>query len=231
MGGIALGYMLAKVMNLGLIWTNIVMFVIVLIFLNVGEYLHEQKKIKYSSILSMQTSISAAIIAFIFSLKIRIGIDLHAFLFGNINLFSLNDLITLAIIVFIFLLYYILNWKKILVISISPIEALTRGINANLIRHIMISFIGVVVVILVQFLGSFLITSLISIPIITSNLISKNYFDKYMNSFLLILVSMIGGYFCAVYFEMSPSAFMVIFELLTLIVVGVYAKLIQKKKA
>lgn len=228
MGGIALGYVLTNLFSLNIIWTNIIMFTTVLLFVNLGEYFHNFKQVKYSSILSMQTSISAAIIALIFSLKIKIGIDLHGFLFGNINLLAWNDVLILGIMVTAFVIFYMLNWKKILIISLSRTEALTRGIKINVINHLMMSFIGITIIILVQFLGAFLITSLISIPVITSNIISKNYKDKYLNLFMLILFSMISGYFIANQFNLSISSLMVIMELTLLIIAYTYKKLLKK---
>lgn len=173
----------------------------------------------------MQTSIAASIIAIIFSLKIRIGIDLHAFLFGNLNLISFSDVIMLLICVVVFVVFYLMNAKKILIISISEMEAKLRGINVVLIKQVMISLIGVFVVLLIQILGSFLITSLISLPVIASNVVSKNYKDKFINVFIIILLSMLMGYLMSLLTGLSPSAFMVISQLLILLIVNIYKSL------
>lgn len=230
MGGVAIGYLVAKILSLNFIFTWVIMLTIVLVFLNVGEYLNSKRGIKYSSILSMQTSLAAALIAVIFSLKLKIGIDLHSFLFGNLSLISLNDVIILLVAVIVFSVYYMLSWKKILLVSISPMEAKLRGISVTIVNHVMISLIGIFIIILVQILGSFLITSLISLPIITSNIFSRTYKEKFFNAFMVILTSLLLGYLVSLLFGISATGMMVIIEMIILVFSIIYKKYILKGK-
>lgn len=140
---------------------------------------------------------------------------------GGFNKFSgylVGDLLSitpyeikLLFIVFLgVLLLWLLSFNKLLLISINPSLAASRGINTLLIESIFSAALAVVVTVTIQWVGLLIINSLLVLPAAAARNVSLNVRQYHLFSGLIAIVSGVTGLTLSYYWNTVTGATIVL---------------------
>jgi len=166
-----------------------------ILFALIIAYLYNNKNERLDTILSAIWSIGmSAGILFIF-LTPGYNQELTRYLFGNILLVSLKEIIILFIFTIFILLIFSFFYKKILSIGFDNEFALLMGQNVKLFNTIFILIISFAIVLLTQVVGIVLLIALLTLPsstILKFNLSLKK--TMILSGILTFIVGFLGLY-------------------------------------
>jgi zinc transport system permease protein len=167
-----------------------------ILFSFIIAYLYNNKKERLDTILSAIWSIGmSAGILFIF-LTPGYNQELTRYLFGNILLVSLKDIVILFIFAFFIVAIFSLFYKKILSIGFDNEFALIMGQNVKLFNILFILITSFTVVLLTQIVGIVLLIALLTLPsstILKFNLSLRK--TMLLSGLLTFIVGFFGLYF------------------------------------
>lgn len=179
------------------------------------------------------------LVAALWSLGIAIGIvfisrtpgysvDLLGYLFGNILLVTESDLILMAVLDVVILLFTALYYKQLLAICFDEEFARVRGVRVELLHVMLLIMVALTVVLLVKVVGLILVMALLTLPAAAAMQFSRSLLK------IMGLAVIFGGLICSAGLwlsytpDMPAGATMVItaslFYVLTLIVRAVYIR-------
>ena len=176
-----------------------------------------------------------SVIAVIWSLGMAIGVvfifltpgyapNLSAFLFGNILTVSKNDLFWMALLSATIVLIYVLGKRTLVYVAFDRDFALTQHIPVRLIEYLMMLLIAATIVLSIRLVGIMLLMSILTIPQMTANLFTSNYYKISVASCVIGFSGCITGLFLSYFFNIPSGAFII----LTLITLFLVAKIIRQ---
>ena len=141
--------------------------------------------------------------------------NLSEYLFGNILTISKIDILLLALLSAVLLLFFTFFYRSILNISFDKEFAKTRGLPVALFEYILIMLVATTIVLSIRLVGIVLLISLLTVPQMTANIFT-NHFSKIM--VISVLISLVG---CVVGLLLSytlnvPSGAFIIFVLIAI---------------
>ncbi len=101
--------------------------------------------------------------------------ELTTYLFGNILTITDKDIITLAIISLLQIIFTTVMYRTIISIAFDKEFARSRGLPTNAIEIIMMIFIALTIVACLRLVGVILVISLLTIPQMTAMIFTGNY--------------------------------------------------------
>ncbi|KAF8818721.1 metal ABC transporter permease [Rickettsia endosymbiont of Cardiosporidium cionae] len=113
-------------------------------------------------------------IALLLVYRYKTNITLSSLLFGNITSANSNDLIILMLLSFVISIFYILNYKKLIITVISRDIAISKFINVNLLEITFLLLLSFAILISMKIVGSLFTTSIILIPSMIARLIATS---------------------------------------------------------
>lgn len=146
--------------------------------------------------------------------------ELNTFLFGNVLTVSRSDLwifggFTAAALAFM------LTFRRLVVtVSFDKAFARTRNLPARSVSLIMTVVVAVAIVLSIRLIGIMLLMSLLSLPQITAERLTRRYGPLMLLSGVFSLAGCLGGLFLAWVADVPASAFIVL--ILALLYAGVY---------
>ena len=176
-----------------------------------------------------------SVIAAFWSLGMAIGVififltpgyapNLSAFLFGSILTVSKIDLLWMAILSAILVLVYVLGKKTIVYTAFDRDFARTQQLPVRLIEYMMMLFIAATIVLSIRLVGIMLLMSILTIPQMTVNLFTSNYYKITILSCIVGLFGCVSGLILSYFFNIPSGAFII----LVLIILFLIAKIIQR---
>lgn len=133
-----------------------------------------------------------------------------SYLIGDVLSITIEDLAILLIVFLVVLIIWGVMFNRLLVLSINPSFARSRGINAVLIEGIFASMVAVVVSISIQWVGLLIINSLLVLPAAAARNVTSNVKQYHLVSVTLAVASGISGLLAAYYCEMAAGASIVV---------------------
>jgi len=118
----------------------------------------------------------------------------HELLFGNILSVSIADVMVLLLVVVIVLTVLRLNWKKLLLISISWEISQAEGLSVQKSNLIMYLLVALMVSVLIKVMGVLLIAALLVIPPTAVRWFSVNPEKMVVFAFIFGLLSIFTGF-------------------------------------
>jgi len=142
------------------------------------------------------------LVAALWSLGIAIGIvfitrtpgysvDLLGYLFGNILLVTHSDLILMAILDAVIILFVMFYYKQLLAICFDEELARVRGIRVELLHMMLLCMVALTVVLLVKVAGLILVIALLTLPAATAMQFSRSLLR------IMGLAVIFGGLICS----------------------------------
>lgn len=115
------------------------------------------------------------------------------YLIGDLLSISSSDLLALGIVFVLVILLWIVIFNKLLLSSMNPSLARSRGIKVRLYEYLFAIVMAVIVTISIQWVGILIISSLLIIPAAASRNIARNMRQYHIYSVLIALISGLAG--------------------------------------
>lgn len=162
-----------------------------------------------------------SVIAAIWSFGMAIGVvfifltpgyapNLSAFLFGNILTVSKNDLLWMAILSVSLVLIYVFSKKVIAYTAFDRDFAFTQQLPVRLIEYMMMLFIATTIVLSIRLVGIMLLMSMLTIPQMTVNLFTSNYYKISVLSCSVGFFGCVSGLFLSYFYNIPSGAFIIL---------------------
>jgi len=182
------------------------------------EYFSKKSQIRQDSAIGIGWSFGMAIgIIFIF-LTPGYTPNLMTYLFGSILTISAMDLIFMAIVAIILIVFFSIYYYPILFISFDEEYAKTHKIPVAPFNYVLISLVALSIVMNIRTVGVILVISLLTIPQTTANLFTNQLNKMIIYSIIFALTGSFSGLFIS-YFLNVPSGASIIFSLVIIFAV------------
>lgn len=132
------------------------------------------------------------------------------YLIGDLLSITPNEIIMLAIAFVVVLILWGLIFNKLLLLSINPSLAHSRGINVRLYETIFAVIMAVTVTVSIQWVGLLIITSLLVLPAAAARNVSKNVRQYTFISVAITLISGVTGLMLSYYWDTATGATIVL---------------------
>ncbi len=133
-----------------------------------------------------------------------------AFLIGDLLSIAPGEIIMLFGVFVGIILLWLLIFNKLLIISINPSLAASRGINTLLIEILFSSALAIVVAMTIQWVGLLIINSLLVLPAAAARNITINVRQYHAASIFFALFSGIGGLILSYYLNTATGSTIVL---------------------
>lgn len=133
-----------------------------------------------------------------------------SYLIGDVLSITPAELTILSLVFVMVLCLWALLFNRLLVLSINPSFARSRGINAMLIEGLFASLVAVVVAVSIQWVGLLIINSLLVLPAATARNVANNVKQYHVVSVLCAMISGIAGLVLSYYCDMAAGATIVV---------------------
>ncbi len=182
------------------------------------EWSNSRSKIRPDSAIGMVWGIGMAIGAFFIALRpgYTSG-DMANFLFGSILTVTNGDIIALAILSIVLIIGALLWHRPIMFAAFDRNFAEASGVPVKLINYAMAVITAITIVLSIRTMGIVLLISLLTMPVVTANLIFKNYKQIAPASVVITVVAGVAGIALSYHAEV-PSGPAIIFTLAVLFI-------------
>ena len=230
LGGISFGmFILTIIPVLSLInpmWFGI-------LFAVIGAMLIEKLRTSFSNYqeIAIPIIMSAGIALSAISISLADGFnqEIVGLLFGSISAVNISDLLTIIVIAILVVLFIILFYKELFILSFDEEYSQVIGIP-KWIQFLFIIIVAMVISASMRVVGILLVSALISLPIAISMRITKGFKQLILVSIVLGELSVILGLVIAFYMNISPGGVIVVLLVIMLVVTMAYQKLKVKFK-
>ena len=193
------------------------------------EYAGSSTKIREDSAIGLMWGIGMAIGALFMSLRpgYTSG-DLSSFLFGNIISVTTEDVILLAALTLALIIGTIVWLKPIIYLAFDRDFARSAGVKTRVAGYVMAVVLAVTIVLSIRVMGIVLLVSLMTLPVVIANTLTKQYQKITVWASITAALSALAGVVISYYIEV-PSGPAIIF-VLTLVLIIVKLLSLQAKK-
>ncbi len=133
-----------------------------------------------------------------------------AFLIGDLLSISATDLAMLCVTFVAVVALWFLLFNKLLVVSVNPSLARSRGIRVNLYETVFAVVTAVVVTVSIQWVGVLIISSLLVLPAAGARNIARNSRQYHFFAVAIALVSGVSGLIASYYWDTASGATIVL---------------------
>jgi zinc transport system permease protein len=183
------------------------------------EYLSARQKIREDSAIGMLWAFGMAVGIIFIYLTPGYSPNLMSYLFGSILTVTYADIIALAFMSVIMILYFGIFYRTILYISFDEVFARTYSNHVNVFKYITTSLIALTIVLNIRMAGVVLVISLLTIPPNIAMLFTKSYTQIILGSVLAGFIGTAAGYAIS-YNAGIPVGATIIFTLVILWLAG-----------
>lgn len=181
------------------------------------EFASRRGHIREDSVVGIIWSLGMAIGALFMSLRPGYATDLTSYLFGNILLVTPTDNLWLGIITVALIVGAVIWLRKLMYITFDEEYAKSQGINTTLVAYIMAVVIAVVIVLSIKIMGIILLLSLITIPTVIANDITKDFRLITPLSAIIAVIGNIAGFILSYEYDV-PTGSCIIFILVVMLI-------------
>lgn len=132
------------------------------------------------------------------------------YLIGDLLSISPSDLLTLSIVFISVIVLWVIIFNKLLLASMNPSLARSRGINVRLYEYLFAMMMAVIVTISIQWVGILIISSLLILPAASSRNIANNMRQYHVYSVLIALISGVSGLILSYFWGTATGATIVL---------------------
>lgn len=140
--------------------------------------------------------------------------DLSAFLFGNILTINLADILMLAIISALLILFFTFFIHPIIYVAFDREFARSQGIPVVFFEYVLMMFIALTIVACLRMVGIVLALSLLTIPQMTANLFTDKFKRIIWISVAIGYLCCLGGLFISYYLNVPSGASIIFFSII-----------------
>lgn len=192
--------------------------------------LSESSRINGDSAIALFATSSLAIAVFVSSQANKTN-DVSHYMFGSILAMDKNDDKIIIILSIVVILTYIIFYNKIFAVTFDGVFSSATGINVNLYNMIIAILTALTVVFGMLMMGALLISSLIIFPSLTAMRVCKSFKGVIIISSIIAVLCFIIGFLVSILWNASTGASVVIVNLIVFLLLSMYAKLKENRKA
>ena len=182
------------------------------------EFAARRGRIREDSVVGIIWSLGMAIGALFMSLRPGYATDLTSYLFGNILLVTPRDIVWLAILTVLFAIGSVVWLRRLMYITFDEEYAKSQGVNTSVVAYIMAVVIAIAIVLSIKVMGIILLLSLITIPTVIANDITKDFRRITPLSAIIAVAGNISGFILSYEYDI-PTGSCIIFILVVLLVI------------
>jgi zinc transport system permease protein len=201
--GIVLGLMAGISASLGII-------VVASCFAILLTYLQNKQILSTDTLLGILAHGSLATAMILISFLDNQHFDLHALLFGDILTVTKEEIYLIYTSCLIVYAVILINWQKLVLLTISVDLAGSRGINCFLMQLVFIFLMTITVAVAIKIIGVLLITSMLIIPSATARQLAKSPNQMAVISVFFGVAAVIFGILLSYYLD-TPSGPSIVF--------------------
>ena len=161
-----------------------------------SEYASRRGRMREDSAVGIIWAVGMALGALFMSLRPGYATDLTSYLFGNILLVTETDIRYLALLSLVMVVGAIFMLRKVMFMVFDEEYASSQGINVTLASYVMSVVVAVTVVLSIKVMGIVLLLSLLTIPAVIANSLTKDYrYIAVLSAIIGILGNVVGFIF------------------------------------
>lgn len=170
------------------------------------EWATEQGRMREDSAIGIIWSIGMALGALFMSLRpgYTSG-DMTAYLFGSIITVTRADLIALAVLTGGLLIGAALWLRPIMFVAFDRNFALSRDIPVRTVSYLMALVMALTIVLSIRIMGIVLLIALITMPVVTANLLSRSYRSLVVIAPIIAVIGNVMGLMISYEWEVPPG--------------------------
>ncbi len=181
------------------------------------EFASRRGGIREDSVVGIIWSMGMAIGALFMSLRPGYATDLTSYLFGNILLVTPENIVWLSILTVVLIIGSVVWLRRLMYITFDEEYAKSQGINTTLIAYIMAVVIAISIVLSIKVMGIILLLSLITIPTVIANAVTKDFRLITPLSAIIAVVGNVLGFILSYEYDI-PTGSCIIFILVLLLI-------------
>ena len=184
------------------------------------EWANDRGRIREDSAIGIIWSVGMAIGVLFMSLRpgYTSG-DLSNFLFGSIVTVTRTDVQALAVLTIVVIVGTLLWLRPVMYVAFDRDFARSRGIPTRVISYLMAALVAVTIVLSIRIMGIVLLISLVTMPVVIVNSLSRSYRTIALAAPLVAVAGNVAGLVVSYNFEVPPGAAIIFTLTLTLIMV------------
>ena len=186
------------------------------------EFTSRRGGIREDSAIGIIWSVGMALGALFLSLRPGYATDLTSYLFGNILLVDSGDITWFAILTVFVVVGAIVGLRKLMYITFDEEFARSQGISVSLVAYTMSVVIAFTIVMSIKVMGIILLLSLITIPVVVANTLTRDYRLIAIFSSVVAVVGNILGFLLSYEFDLPTGSCIIFILVLLLVVVKLY---------
>ena len=181
------------------------------------EFASRRGGIREDSVVGIIWSMGMAIGALFMSLRPGYATDLTSYLFGNILLVTPENIVWLSILTVVLIIGSVIWLRRLMYITFDEEYAKSQGVNTSLVAYIMAVVIAISIVLSIKVMGIILLLSLITIPTVIANTVTKNFRLITPLSAIIAVVGNVLGFILSYEYDI-PTGSCIIFILVLLLI-------------
>ena len=200
-----LGVVLGIVLSINTSYTILlvsILFVLAIIYL--------KKKHTNDTLIAIFSHSFLAIGLLIISIVRYIRIDIMSYLFGDLLMVDLTDIIVICILTVFILLWLYYRWKLLLSAAINEDMAIVEGINTKTLELEFMLIMAVLISLSIKIVGILLISSMLVIPAATARNLSHTPKQMMVYSAIFGVIAVISGILISAFFDTTSGPAIVI---------------------
>ena len=183
------------------------------------EFSSRRIKLREDSAIGIMWSLGMAIGALFMSLRPGYASDLTSYLFGNILLVDKSDIVMLVTLSAILVIGAITMLRRIMYITFDQDYAQSQGMATQSIAYVMAIIVALAIVLSIKVMGIILLISLMTIPTVVANILTKDYRKIALLSTIIGIVGNITGFVVSYNFNLPTGSCIIFILTFTLICV------------
>lgn len=192
------------------------------------QLLVDKRSLPADTVIAIFYSLGVALAIILLGMTQNLGTNIFSYLFGSMLVAEDIDLMLSFGIFLLTMLFILVNYKSLLLLSFNEEIAKLRGVRVKLINYTLIAIASANVVLSIKAVGFVLSASFISIPAITSLMVSASFLQSFIFSMGLSLLSLLFGVVLSFLFDLPPSGG-VVACMVFLFLLASFGKLIKRK--
>lgn len=182
------------------------------------EWAARRGKIREDSAIGIIWSVGMAVGALFMTLRPGYASDLTSYLFGSILLVDGNDIAYMSIVTLAVTAGAILWLRPIMYMTFDNDYATSQGISTTFVSYVMAALTAITIVLSIKIMGIILLLSLLTMPAVIVNSVSKSYKTITVWSAVIATVGNIAGFVISYQLNI-PTGSCIIFTFCTVLVV------------
>lgn len=182
------------------------------------EWLSKRKDMREDSAIAVFWTLGMAMGIIFTFLSPGFAPDLSAYLFGNILTINTTDLLLLAVLALLLVVFFALYLRPIVCIAFDREFARSQGIPVVLFEYVLMIAIALTIVACLRMVGIVLVISLLTIPQMTANLYSHRFSRIIWLSVGIGYLSCLGGLMTSYYLNVPSGAAIIFFSIIIYVV-------------